>query len=185
MLHLNAIIPKTLNEICLKFYYSRHIIYLYSAGIHAYDFDTKTKWKSVIYDINDSNSTKDIGRETTSTGYCTAFMAKNIKLPTSINDKICDLYNISHKNNKLFNVIFKCGGHRSGNKNDCHATIFDPNQFNQNNIKNTVKSIKSFDWKLPDLTQRIWGTNTIYSQRYGLYYIVGSKVGSNVGLSVV
>ena len=78
MLLSNIIIPITLNKLCLKFYYSRHIIYLYSAGIHAYDFDSKFKWKSIIYDINDYKLNKNIGRDVTLNGNCSAFMAKNI-----------------------------------------------------------------------------------------------------------
>ena len=126
-----------MNDLCFNYYYSQNILFLYTRlqgqayGLHAYDCDFKTNWKCSIHSIINKELVDSAIIDNT-----VPFIAKNVQLPSKINNIICNLYSLppTFRNKKQFNIIFKCGGLYKQQKADCHAIIYDTDQFYKHSV---------------------------------------------------
>eukprot|EP01084_Bolivina_argentea_P291592 501150_1 len=178
------IIPIDIYHICFDFYFStKFIFYVTSITDKTEDalkdnlmsvanMDTKKSWHCKIYELNDQKSyTKDDADKVRwSIDAAAITFARNIKLPSTI----CEKLNEINSDCKFNNVIFRsCGKFRENHvdkANDyCAALIFDSHEFQ----KGKTEYINAYNWQLPTLPTKLYSNYGLYSAAHSCLYSIG------------
>eukprot|EP01083_Nonionella_stella_P010320 29419_1 len=176
-IELDYIIPLTIVELCLEFYYISKIVLCLSEGndirsgnlngLSMSDIDNDTNWKLDVYEMTDKDTLILTDNEWKwafdSCGLC---FESNINqcLPNHILHKIQQLYGHNKQQNRYkYNAIFKCGGNKTDGLSSNYA----------NAIIMADGELKAWNWELPRLADYLHGNELIFDHKFGLLCVGG------------